>query len=87
MLPKCGKARFAVFNIDAFPVSFSLPFSVFNVVRGGLLGPPSQRALERRVVMKEAIDFFVDFKGEAFFIPSPLWVSGLGSALGQTCGL
>lgn len=37
--------------------------------------------------MKEAIDFFADFKEEAFFIPSLLWISGLGSALSQTCGL
>lgn len=73
-LPKSNEADTALFH----PVSFSR--SVFNVGRGGLAQPPSQRALERRAVMKEAIDFFVDFKEgklfKFFFIFYP--VSSLG---------
>lgn len=73
------------------PENLSLLFPVFTL-RGGVGGgrlprPPSQRALERRVVMKEAIDFLADFKEEVVFIPALLRVSGLGSALSQTCGL
>lgn len=64
------------------PFSRSLPLGGGQIAKA-----PSQRALERRAVMKEAIDFFADFKEEAFFMPPLLWISGLGSALSQTCGL